>query len=121
MGLNLHDSVSEQRQSVQPMWRSVLMVALATYVPFIWLVAYPDLLLQAMGGPLVPGFLAAQFLVRGLVGGRFAQFTATVLVLAFFTWLSRRGARMQSVAISIAFVLSLLQSLAIALIFQLRT
>ena len=105
------------------MWRSALMVVLVTYLPFIWLFAYPELLWRAFGGPLVPGFLAAQFLVpfRFLQFGRFAQFACTVIVLAFFTWMSRRRGKMQTAAVPCAFALSLLQSAAIAILLQLRT
>jgi hypothetical protein len=110
-----NDGMSEERPSVQPMWRSVLMVALATYLPFIWLLAYPILLL-ALGGPLIPGFVAAQFLL-GPGASPLVWLVSTVLILTFFTWLGRRSYGVRTVALGCAFALSLLESIAVAFIF----
>ena len=80
--------MSDERQSVQPIWLSLLMVTLATYLPFGWILADPARLLPICSVPMV-------------------------LTLALFTWLGRRGGIMRVVATACAFMLSLVESVAI--------
>jgi hypothetical protein len=111
----LRFNTSDERQMLRSVWLSMLTVTLATYVPFVWLLAYPVLLL-ALGGPWIPGFIASQILIGRGLGPLVGPFVWTILILSFFTWLSRHGARMRAIATWCALASSLFQSAAIAFV-----
>jgi hypothetical protein len=107
--------MSDERRPVwpvRPVRLTLLTVTIAIYLPFIWMLARPMLLLIC-GGPLILG-LAFQSLLHWLLR-IYCPFLSeplplTVLMLSFLTWLGRRGGRMRVIATACAFVLGAILS-----------
>jgi hypothetical protein len=99
---------------LQSVWLTLLTVTLAVYLPFVWVLVMPWILVFRMlllaSGPA----LASQFLLTGLLRLHCPflcePFPLMVLTLSFFTWLGRRGGRTRVVATSCAFAWGLLLS-----------
>src|SRR5579872_4810814 len=111
--------MSEERSSAWSVVRTFLTVTLATYLPFAWLLPFPEAL-REFGGLGIPGVVVGKMLIPSMLGLNERSFLCepfiwTEVTVAFFTWLGRHGGGMRTVATICAFAWALLQSVALAL------